>query len=131
MRQVLLSTFAVVVLAGAAATYAHHSDEATYRVKDSIQIEGTVSQVQIRNPHSWIFIDVVDPKTGEARWGGEWRAATQLARDGVNANTLKVGEKVVVKGAPSRNSRDTKLLVRTLTRVSDGKTWGEGAGGGE
>ena len=114
---------AAMTLVAAAGIRAHHSDEATYRVNDTVKIEGTVSQLQIRNPHSWIFIDVVDQK-GSSRWGVEWRAATQLAQDGINSGTLKIGERVVVTGAPSRNPRDTKVLFRSLTRVSDGKVWG-------
>ena len=129
MKPLLLPVIATMLLVGTVMTRAHHSDAATYRVADSIEISGTLSQIQIRNPHSFIFVDLSDPKGSEVRWAGEWRAATQLEREGINANTLKVGEKVILRGAPSRNPRDTKMLVRSVTRVSDGKVFGVAAGG--
>ena len=124
MKRLLTLTF-LAMMAGAIQIYAHHSDEATYRVTAFTQLEGQVSQIQIRNPHSWVFIDVTDANGQMKRWGAEWRGATQLAREGVNTNTLKVGEKVVIKGNPSRNPNDNRVLLVTITRVSDGKIWGE------
>jgi len=128
LKRVLILTV-LALIASVIQIYGHHSDEATYRVTAFTQLEGQVSQIQIRNPHSWVFIDVTDANGQMKRWGAEWRGATQLAREGVNTNTLKVGEKVVIKGNPSRNPNDNRVLLVTITRVSDGKIWGERLGG--
>ena len=125
MKRILVRFLPMLALIGSVEIYAHHSDEATYRVTATTQIEGSVSQIQIRNPHSWIFIDVTDDKGQAKRWGAEWRGATQLAKDGVNTNTLKVGERVLIKGSPARNPNDNRVLLKTITRVSDGMTWGD------
>ena len=103
---------------------AHHSDEAVYRVTAETEIRGKVSQIQIRNPHSWIFIDVEDDKGVVTRWGGEWRAATQLQKEGISNNSLKIAEEVSIKGRPARNPQDHRVLVLTVTRTSDGKVFG-------
>jgi len=68
-------------------------------------------------------------KDGKAsRWGGEWGGVTQLSEGGVNKFTLKVGDRVIIEGAPSRDSEEHKVLIRTVTRPAVGTTpefkWG-------
>ena len=124
-----MTRFATVVMAAlvfglCSQLQAHHSDEAVYRVQAETDVKGLVSQIQIRNPHSWIFLDVKGENGETQRWGGEWRAATQLQREGIATNTLRVGEEVVIHGRPPRNPKDLRVLVLTVTRTSDGKVFG-------
>jgi thiamine monophosphate kinase len=57
------------------------------------------------------------------RWAIEWGAAGQLAQQGVNSGSLKVGDKVAVTGSPGRNADDHRLRLRSITRPSDGWKW--------
>lgn len=98
------------------AAYAHHSFAGTYREGESITIEGTVAEFNIRNPHSFIGLEVTDDDGTVTRWGGEWGGVTQLSQGGVDRFTLKIGDRIVVDGAPPRDPNDPRVLVRRVVR---------------
>jgi hypothetical protein len=102
-------------LSGAAA-YAHHSFAGTYIEGDLVRIEGKVVVFNIRNPHSFITIEVVEKDGTAARWGGEWGGVTQLSQGGVTRFTLEAGDHLIIEGAPPRDSQDRKVLVRKVWR---------------
>jgi len=96
--------------------YAHHSFAGTYIEDQSVKLEGTVAEFNIRNPHSFISIEVTDKEGKTTRWGGEWGGVTQLSQGGINRFTLKIGDKIIVEGAPARDSSENKILVRKVVR---------------
>jgi hypothetical protein len=106
----------LVIAAMSVAAYAHHSFAGTYVEDKTVRLEGTVAEFNIRNPHSFISIEVTDKDGKITRWGGEWGGVTQLSQGGVNRFTLKPGDKIVIDGAPARDSSDRKVLVRSVTR---------------
>jgi hypothetical protein len=116
MKAWLVAVTFVVVVAYSATAYAHHSFAGTYRENETITIEGTIVQFNIRNPHSFINIEITDENGEKALWGGEWGSVTQLSQGGVDRFTLKVGEHVVIDGAPPRDTLDRKVLVRRVER---------------
>jgi hypothetical protein len=116
MRGRLLVLTVVVGLLSAASAYAHHSFAGTYQEGETISIEGTVAEFSIRNPHSFIQIDVTDAEGNVTRWGGEWGGVTQLSQGGVDRFTLRIGDRIVIDGAPPRDSLDYKVLVRRVVR---------------
>jgi hypothetical protein len=118
------------LLVAAAPLLAHHSFAGTY-LEDAppVKIEGKLVQFLLRNPHSFVHVEAKDDKTGEMiRWSIEWGAAGQLAQQGVGREALKVGDTVVVVGSPGRNPADHRLRMRTITRPSDGWSWGNREG---
>src|SRR5688572_33487335 len=108
-----LPTLVIVaaVVSGAAA-YAHHSFAGTYIEHQVMKIEGKVVEFNIRNPHSFILLEVQEKDGKKVRWGGEWGGVTQLSQGGVTRFTLEVGDHLIIEGAPPRDSLDKKLLVR-------------------
>jgi hypothetical protein len=104
------------------AAYAHHSFAGTYIEDQSVKLEGTVAEFNIRNPHSFISIEVTDKDGKTTRWGGEWGGVTQLSQGGINRFTLKIGEKIVIDGAPARDSSEHKVLVRKVVRPATATT---------
>ena len=56
-----------------------------------MKIEGKVVEFNIRNPHSFILIEVKEKDGKMVRWGGEWGGVTQLSQGGVTRFTLEVG----------------------------------------
>lgn len=120
MKSRLLVLAIVGAFASGAAAYAHHSFAGTYKEGDLITIEGTVAEFMVRNPHSFISIEVTNDDGTVTRWGGEWGGISQLANDGVDRFTLKYGDKVILEGAPPRDSLDHKILVRRVTRPATG-----------
>jgi hypothetical protein len=124
-RLVAVSLFALAV---AAPAYAHHSFSATYREKDAVTIEGELVQLDFRNPHSFVHVNVKEKDGTTVRYAIEWGGVGQLGQQGVTRETLKVGDHVIISGAPGRNPADHRVRMVTLKRPSDGFTWGQAAG---
>lgn len=112
---IMLFVAAAVGISGAAA-YGHHSFAGSYVEGQTVTLDGTVAEFNIRNPHSFISIEVKDKDGKVTRWGGEWGGVTQLSEGGVNRFTLKIGDHIVIDGAPARDSSDHKVLVRKVFR---------------
>jgi hypothetical protein len=123
MRRILFCAIAVM-LAGGAATYAHHSYAATYDVSKEVKLEGKLIQFSFKNPHSYVTIQAPDSKGTMRRWAVEWAGTSQLSNRGINQETLKIGDEIVIVGRPSRVTGEFKLLMVNLTRPLDGFTWG-------
>ena len=119
----------ILLVAGAfaygATAFAHHSFAATYLETSEATIEGDLVQFIYRNPHAFVQVMAPDPETKEVvRWAIEWAGNGQLRQQGVTAETLKVGDHVVITGSPGRNPEDHRLRMRTITRPKDGWHWG-------
>lgn len=114
-------------LAGAGlipAGMAHHSFQATYDMDTVIEIEGTLVQLNFRNPHSSVMVMAPDESGRMQRWGIEWGGASLLMRQGLERDSFRVGDEVVVTGQPSRNREDHRMRMETIVRESDGFGWG-------
>ena len=122
MRNALL--FAAAALLTCTAAYAHHSYAATYDVTRQVKLEGKLVQFVYRNPHSFVHVMAADDKGVEQRWAVEWSGTTQLGNSGVNKETLKIGDHVVIVARPSRVPGEYRALMLTLKRPSDGFAWG-------
>jgi len=123
MRTILSLAAASAILASSAA-YAHHSYAATYDVTHEIKLEGKIVQFVYRNPHSFVHVAANDEKGVAQRWAVEWSGTTQLNKAGVDKESLKVGDVVIITARPSRVAGEYRALMLTLKRPSDGFTWG-------
>ena len=121
MKSRVMALITVAMLTGAIAAYAHHSFAGSYVEDKLVRIEGKVVEFNIRNPHSFISIEVKDKDGKMVRWGGEWGGVTQLSQGGVDRYTLEVGDYLIIDGAPSRDSTERKLLVRRASRPATDK----------
>ena len=125
MRRLFL--IAAVVALTASSSWAHHSFAATYETGKSIKLEGAIVQFVYRNPHSFVHVDAPDASGVSQRWAVEWGGTSQLAQAGVKRDSLKVGDKVIINGRPSRVPGEYRVLMQNLTRPSDGFNWGRSA----
>jgi hypothetical protein len=106
---------AVSAAALSGAALAHHSFGAEFDQNAPIKLEGTVISFEWVNPHSWIHIDVVDPKTGKhTHWKVEGGAPSALLRRGWNRNSLPAGTKISVNGYASRDG-DTRASAAEIS----------------
>jgi len=121
-RKLVLGFTAMLLLAAAA--WAHHSLGATYDANKTITLDGKILQLLLRNPHSFIQVEVVDEKGEMQRWSLEWRSAGSLGQQGIKRDSLKAGEEVIVTVHPSRTPDDHRAALVTLHRKSDGFGWG-------
>jgi hypothetical protein len=126
---IVFSVAAVAVLSGLGArAYAHHSFAATYHEDRSITIEGELVQFLFRNPHSFVHVNVRETDGKVRRYAVEWGGAGQLGGQGVNSQTLKVGDKVIITGSPGRGyPEQARVRMVTLRRPADGFDWGRRA----
>jgi Family of unknown function (DUF6152) len=98
---------------------AHHSFAATYDATKPVTFSGTITKVEFRNPHIWVFIDV--PEGGRTtNWGCEGGAPNQLFRQGWRPDTLKSGEKITIEGFASRSGKPI-CNMRVVTRAGSGE----------
>jgi hypothetical protein len=123
MRFRLFAALAVVFILTAVSLYAHHSFAATYDESKSITIQGKVAAFLLRNPHSFIHVEVKAEDGKTVRYGVEGASAQQFAQQGVNRDALQPGDVVVVTGNPGRNPTDYRMRLRSITRPSDGWKW--------
>jgi hypothetical protein len=121
MKSRLITLIVAGALMSGVAAYAHHSFAGSYIEDKLTRIEGKVVEFNIRNPHSFISIEVKEKDGKVVRWGGEWGGVTQLSQGGVTRFTLEVGDYLIIDGAPSRDSAEKKVLVRRATRPATEK----------
>lgn len=88
---------------------AHHSFATHYDSNNIVEISGVLTDVKMRNPHSFFEVDVVNVAGATERWEVEAHAVPVLRRIGINRDTLKVGDTVTIRGPRSR--RPEKLLL--------------------
>jgi hypothetical protein len=101
--------------------WAHHALTAKFDMSKTMNLTGRVTNVDWRNPHAHIFMNV---KTGTTtlNWAVELDSPIELERNGWTRETLRPGERITVKGNRALdNSRqvwgadvryaDTGLLV--------------------
>src|SRR5437016_14210152 len=127
MRRIILLAVAAALMACTAA-YAHHSYASTYDVTKQVKLEGKVVQFVFRNPHSFVHVQAADESGAQQRWAVEWSGVSQLGNQGLNRESLKVGDEVVIVGRPSRVAGEYRALMVSLKRPADGFTWGTKTG---
>ena len=119
-RQPLRIIAAVTILLGVQSAVAHHSFPAHYVAGELVTVEGTVTEFLWRNPHSFVYVEVVDEASGEPRvWALEWHNTVIMGRMGLTPQTVQPGDHVIASGNPSRDGAN-RLRMVTLDRPSDG-----------
>lgn len=85
---------AVCLLVAAGAAVAHHST-AMFDMQHTVAITGTVTQFDWTNPHTFIFMEVMNTTTGTSEsWSVEGMSPNYLSRNGWTRHTLKPGDKI-------------------------------------
>ena len=116
IRRVLL--LALLLSAAGAPAIAHHAISAMYDSSKRVTIDGAVREFQFINPHPFLIVAVSDGgKTLE--WKLEMDNRFELISEGMQADTLKPGDRVVAAGSLSRTNPQGMYLMR-LDRASDG-----------
>jgi hypothetical protein len=88
----------VCTLAFAAAAAAHHS-HGNYQ-QYFVDLEGTVTDVQLINPHSWIYLDVKGQNGEAVSWALEATGTGGLTRLGIVRGYVKPGDTIKSAAAP-------------------------------
>jgi len=99
--------------------WGHHSFSAVFDENSPIEITGTVTEVDWRNPHAWIYIDVEDGNGEIVNWAVELGSTNGLTRRGWSSNTVRAGEVVSVSGYRARDG-SARGSVRSIA-LADGR----------
>ena len=86
------------MLLAAAPLVAHHSVAAEFDLDKPITQKGTITKIDWRNPHCWIYIDVKQPDGKVVGWTFETGGPTGLIRRGWRKTDLPVGQEVTITG---------------------------------
>lgn len=99
MRIGLIAFVAGSALAASAAQVsAHHAFAAEFDVNRPITLTGTVVELELINPHSWIHLDVTSADGTIERWMIEGGPPNALFRRGFTRDALPIGAEIIVEG---------------------------------
>ena len=122
MKRTLLALW-LVVLTAVASLSAHHSFSAEYVEEQRVSIEGDVIAFELKNPHSWLHLAVLDENGNRQKYSAEWSNPARLKQAGFTADSFKVGDHLILTGSPGRNPAEHRIHLRTIQRPSDGWKW--------
>src|ERR1700761_9433834 len=98
-----------VLIAGAAMglsaipAWAHHAFAAEFDAKKPLHFEGTVTKVELINPHAWIHVDVKNADGTVTSWMVEAGSPNVLLRRGFTKQSVAPGTAVVIDGYQSKD----------------------------
>lgn len=120
---------AALVLIGTALTgslpaLAHHAFAAEYDGDKPIDLSGVVVKAKWVNPHSRLFVDVINADGTITHWGLEFGAPNALEGRGLTKADLVPGARVRVKGFLSKNGGPFGYSVTLV--LADGRSFKTG-----
>ena len=77
-----------------------------------MHLEGVVAKFDFINPHSFVYIDVVDAAGNTQTWSCEMASRSVLSRNGLTAERFEPGAKITIDGDAARH-KATGCQVRT------------------
>ena len=78
-RRSVAAVVAAGLLLAVTPVVAHHSAAAAYDETKNVEVQGTVTKVLVRNPHSWVFLESADDKGQKIEWQIEMGGTTSMA----------------------------------------------------
>jgi hypothetical protein len=114
-KHVLTVLFVSVLLAAFAGSASAHHSVAGFDNKKEVVLKGTVVQFIWRNPHVLLLWDVKDESGKVTQWSGEMNSPTSMIQVGMNRESLKPGDEVVVTINPSKTNNPL-AVIRKITK---------------
>ena len=113
-----------ILMLTAGLAFAHHSVALMYDMSSEITIVGSIVELEWRNPHAWLQLEVENEEGQPEIWRVEFGSANSLYRRGWRPANLPVGSIVTVHGLPARDgSRSVdgeEVVLEDGTRLLSG-----------
>lgn len=93
---------AIVGLFFSLPVFSHHAVPSEFDLQDPVKVKGTVTKVEWRNPHTYLYVEVKDGSGNTAEWIFETAGPLGLARNGWTRDSVRAGDQVTVFGYRSR-----------------------------
>jgi hypothetical protein len=107
------------VLAAAAQLFAHHSFAAEFDAGKRVTLKGTVTKVDWRNPHIYVYLNVKDDTGKVTEWACEGGPPNVLLREGWTRNSVREGDVVTIDGAVAKDG--SKRCNSRSVNLADGR----------
>jgi hypothetical protein len=118
MKRTVFVAIGAMILVGSSAL-AHHG-YANFYLDQNKSIEGDLESLRFVNPHVVLTIRAAD----STLYTATWNSASQVERAGVARSTLKIGDHLIVTGAPPRDPTSREVMpVWEIRRPRDGWHW--------
>ena len=104
----------------------HHSIALQYDMTREITISGRIVEMEWRNPHSWLSVEVEGETGRPEMWRVEFGGANSLYRRGWRQDDLPVGAEVTIHGLPSRDG--SRQIEGDEVTFADGRSLFSGSG---
>jgi hypothetical protein len=105
---------AVLAMAGLPATAtAHHSFFGRFDTQRLVELEGEVTDVLWRNPHAYFTV-----RADGVAWEIETSSLTVLKRMGIEAGTIRVGDRIRIAANPPVGAKKEMYARRTNCRFT-------------
>jgi hypothetical protein len=106
---------------------AHHSLAAEYDQSKKITLHGTLTSIDWRNPHAWIYLDVKDESGAVVKWQCELGSPNAMTRQGWTQDAAKAGDELVLDGIMAKDS--SKTCSTRNVKFKDGRNlWSQSQG---
>jgi len=106
----------------AAPAGAHHS-HSNYETREFTHLQGKVTEFHWINPHTWIFIEVLDDQGRPTVWALEGASPTELRRDGWKQDDVEVGDTISVRCHQLKDGSNGCLLGFVTPEGGVEKEW--------
>jgi hypothetical protein len=103
MNRILKTVMTAALLGLGAQAFAHHSFYAEFDSNKQVVLDGTVVEMEWKNPHSWLVVSIVNDKGEAEEWRVEGGSPNVLMRLGWTRDSLPAGTKVKVTGFQAKD----------------------------
>lgn len=104
------SLFSAILALGLAAHVQAHHGTGLFDVDTDIEYVGTLVEMELVNPHSYMFFSTTDAQGVERTMRCEMRAAMLIRRSGWTTEMFVPGSRVVIQGHPHRTDPNACYL---------------------
>ena len=102
--------------------WSHHS-HGNYNTDSFIDLQGTVKELHLVVPHSWVYLEVKDAKGESQVWALEATGRVGLEKIGVNRESVKPGDTVKARCHQLRDGTNGCLLGFLKAKDGTVKDW--------